>query len=53
MEESIIKILLNHSVSLNVKSAVLEEPDEEEWLWSGDFQKAAKDIIKLFEEDKK
>lgn len=48
MEKKIIKILLKHSTELNMKSGVIAEPEIEDWLWSGEFEKVAQEIVKLF-----
>lgn len=48
MKEKIIEILLNHSSELKMKSQLIGEPEIEDWLWSGEFKKAADEIVKLF-----
>lgn len=48
MEKKIIEILLKHSSELNMKSGIIAEPEIEDWLWSGEFEKVAHEIVKLF-----
>lgn len=49
MKQKIIDILLKHSSELKIKSAILNEPDIEEWLWSGDYETVANEILHLFD----
>lgn len=49
MEKKIIDILLKHSSELKMKSGIMAEPEIEDWLWSGEFEKVAQEIVKLFE----
>ena len=48
MKKKIIDILLKNSSELKMKSGVMAEPETEDWLWSGEFEKVAQEIVKLF-----
>lgn len=48
MEKKIIDILLKHSSELKIKNGIMAEPETEDWLWSGEFEKVAQEIVKLF-----
>ena len=51
MKKKIIDILLKNSSELKMKSGVMAEPETEDWLWSGEFEKVAQEIVKLKEND--
>ena len=48
MKEKIVDILLKNTCEVNIKSGILEETEKEDWLWSGEFEKVAEEIVKLF-----
>ena len=48
MKQKIIDILLKHSEELNIKGSLMKEPEKEDWLWSGSYDKVAQEIVKLF-----
>jgi hypothetical protein len=49
MKKKIIEILLKHSSELNMKSGIIAEPEIEDWLWSGEFEKVAHEIVQEYE----
>ena len=50
MKEKIINILCKYSTNLKIKFSTMAKAEDEDWLWSGEFDKVADDLIKLFNE---
>ena len=48
MKQQIINILLKHSSEIKTKTGILSEPDDEDWLWSGEFETVASEIEQMF-----
>lgn len=51
LKQFIQRCLLEHSTSMQLQSSIIEEPDEEDWLWCGEFDKVADEIIKYIEDE--
>jgi hypothetical protein len=44
MKEKLLKILYKYSSEVKIKGEILRNAEEEEWLWSGEFDKVAEEI---------
>ena len=51
MKNKIVDILLKHSYELKVKSSIMNDTEVEEYLWSGEFERVADEIITLMTSD--
>ena len=47
LQEKFENILYDNSVKLLSKSSIMKEPEEDEWIWAGEFEKVAKECTKL------
>jgi len=51
MKRELIEVLLKHSEELSIKSSLLQNPEKEEWLWSGDFENVINELTPLIVKD--
>ncbi len=45
MKEKILEILYKHSEEVDIKGSIMTEPEREDWMWSGIYEKVADDLI--------